>query len=184
MSCFQIALPCSFAQAEGFSNNICDCLSVCHWNSTKPPTDARTSRSPAATQTWDYCGKSSWIPTQRLHISLWECVSARTWPLTGNKPEFKELQHTFMLITGRTWIVGNSLMNDYVWKCLLKVEIKIKWGGKFNMRFGLNMSLIVRLTQLLSHMLKSHITFHSLQQHLSRGNRPERCCIFTIQTGV
>lgn len=39
------------------------------------------------------------------------------------------------------------------------------------MQFGLNMSLIVRLTQLLSHMLKSHITFHSLQQHLSRGNK-------------
>lgn len=48
----------------------------------------------------------------------------------------------------------------------------MKWGEKCNLQFGLNMSLIVRLTQLLSHMLKSQITFHSLQQHLSRGNRP------------
>lgn len=39
------------------------------------------------------------------------------------------------------------------------------------MQLGLNKSLIVRLTQLLSHMLKSHITFRPLQQHLSRGNR-------------
>lgn len=32
-------------------------------------------------------------------------------------------------------------------------------GGECKMQFGLNMSLIVRLTQLLSHMLKSQITF-------------------------
>lgn len=35
----------------------------------------------------------------------------------------------------------------------------MKWGRKCKMQFGLNMSLIVRLTQLLSHMLKSQITF-------------------------
>lgn len=50
------------------------------------------------------------------------------------------------------------------------------------MQLGLNMRLIVRLAQLLVH--KSHLMFHSLQQHLSRGNRPEPSCIFTFQTGV
>lgn len=48
------------------------------------------------------------------------------------------------------------------------------------MQLGLNRSL----TQLLTHMFESHLTFHSPQQHLSRGNRPEPCGIFTFQTGV